>query len=383
MEFGKSDDRDRTVLHTRVVTGSGGGPDKTILNSPRYLNGHGYRCICAFMHHPDDEGFGSIRQRAAEAEAPIVSVADRGPWDVGIVSRLVKLCREERVDIWHGHDYKSNLLGIIVRRFHPMKLVTTVHGWVRFTSRTPLYYWIDRRCLPRYDAVICVSEDLERACSEIGVRSDRLHLVHNAIDTERFRRVESVRDAKRRLGFDPERILIGAVGRLSPEKGFDLLIRVVDRLVREGENVELAIIGDGDHRASLEAQVRDLPDAGRVRLHGFRSDVRDCYQAMDVFALSSLREGLPNVVLEAMALEVPVAATRVAGMPGLIQDDQNGLLANPACETSLSSALQRLVKDSDLRRRLGAAGRVTVTERYSFARRMDSMREIYSDVMQR
>src|SRR5438132_9201576 len=94
------------VLETRVVCGSGGGPDKTILNSPRYLWSAGYRTVCAYLHPPGDPGFDELRRKADAAGAPLVSVPDRGPWDWRVVSQYLALCRRERVRIWHGHDYK-------------------------------------------------------------------------------------------------------------------------------------------------------------------------------------------------------------------------------------------------------------------------------------
>src|SRR6516164_6815226 len=179
------------VLHTRVVAGSGGGPDKTILNSPRFLVGTGYRALCAYMHPPGDPGFDKLQARARLWQAPLLSVPDRGPLDWRVLPLLLAICRRERVTIWHGHDYKSNALGLLVRRFWPMRLVTTVHGWVHHTARTPLYYALDRLCLPRYEKVVCVSDDLVRACRGVGVRAERCLLVENGIDTDEFRRRRS------------------------------------------------------------------------------------------------------------------------------------------------------------------------------------------------
>ena len=164
------------VLDVRVVTGTGGGPDKTILNSPRFLEPLGYRNICAYIHPSEDPGFDTLRRKAANWGAPLLSVPDRGPVDWRVLSQLLKICREQRVTIWHGHEYKSNFLGLILRRFWPMRLVTTVHGWVKHTRRTPLYYAIDRACLPRYESVICVSQDLYSLCLKYGVRRGSLRL---------------------------------------------------------------------------------------------------------------------------------------------------------------------------------------------------------------
>ncbi len=369
------------VLDVRVVSGSGGGPDKTILNQPRFLAPAGYRNLCAYMHPPDDPGFEQLRAKARAWQAPLISVPDRGPLDWRVVPALLRVCRRERVRIWHGHDYKSNALGLLLRRFWPMRLVTTVHGWVKHTRRTPLYYRIDRFCLPRYEAVVCVSPDLEQECRALGVPAERCALIENGIDVEEFSRRRTVEEAKAEQGIAAGRLVVGAVGRLSPEKGFDLLIRAADRLLRDGLDLELLIVGDGDEQPRLRALIDELGRGDRIRLLGYRADLRGLYEAMDLFALSSLREGLPNVLLEAMALEVPVAATRIAGVPRLIADGVNGLLVNPGSAEELSAALGRLLGDADLRRRLRRAGRETIETRYSFAARMDRMRAIYDTLL--
>ena len=102
------------VLETRVVAGSGGGPDKTILNSPRFLAESGYRTLCVYLHPPGDPGFEQLRQKAQRWQAPLVSIPDRSLWDWKVVPLLLNVCRRERVSIWHGHDYKTNLLGLLL-----------------------------------------------------------------------------------------------------------------------------------------------------------------------------------------------------------------------------------------------------------------------------
>ncbi|HTU91893.1 MAG TPA: hypothetical protein VMF69_17560, partial [Gemmataceae bacterium] len=103
------------VLDARVVSGAGGGPDKTILNSPRFLATAGYRNLCTYLHPPDDPGFEQLRKRARIAEAPLLAIPDSGPWDWRVPGRMLEICRRERVAIWHGHDYKSNALGLLLR----------------------------------------------------------------------------------------------------------------------------------------------------------------------------------------------------------------------------------------------------------------------------
>src|SRR5262249_40186254 len=161
-----------------------------------------------------------LEHKAQRWQAPLLSIPDEGPLDWHVIPRMLNLCRKHKVAIWHGHDYKSNLLGLILRRFWPMHLLTTVHGWVHHTGRTPLYYASDRFCLPRYERVLAVSEDLRQRCLECDVRPERCILVENAIDTEEFIRKSSRSEAKTNRGLSRDAIVIGAVGRLSPEKGF-------------------------------------------------------------------------------------------------------------------------------------------------------------------
>ena len=369
------------VLDTRVVTGSGGGPDKTLLNSPRFFEPLGYRMICAYLHPPDDPGFEVIRANAARYNAPLISIPDRGPWDWRVITELLALCRGEKVAVWHGHDYKTNALGLLLKRFYKMRLVTTVHGWVQHTARTPLYYKIDQRCLPHYERVICVSHDLFETCLECGVPVKNLVLVENAIDAEDYRRTRSVLEAKTALGFPQSRFLIGAVGRLSDEKGFDLLIRSLGELAKMGEDVQLVILGEGGERANLEKLVAQLGLQDRVTLPGWQTDVRGYFEAMDAFALSSHREGLPNVLLEAMALEVPVVATRVNGVPRLVQDGRNGFLVEPGNVEALTTALLGLVRNEGLQELFRAAGRKTVEGRYSFPARIQKLKQIYDELL--
>jgi glycosyltransferase involved in cell wall biosynthesis len=175
--------------------------------------------------------------------------------------------------------------------------------------------------------------------------------------------------------------MIGAVGRLSHEKGFDILLDAVALLLSEGRDVGLAIAGDGPAGEALQQRAAALGLADRVRWLGFQQDLVPLYEAMDVYALSSRREGLPNVLLEAMSLEAPVVATRVAGVPRLIDDGVNGLLTPIGDARALADAIARLLGDAPLRQRLAAAGRQTIVERYSFSARMAKIAALYDEVL--
>ncbi len=360
----------KTVLHVRIVSGRGGGPEKTILNSARFLEGTAYRSIAVYLHAPGDPGIEDLAAKAREKDSPFVALTDEKLIDFGTLKALRELCQRENVTIWHGHDYKSNLYGWMLRKKCGLQLVTTVHGWVKHTRKTPIYFAVDRWCIRRYEQVVCVSRDLEAKCAEFGVKRDRLHHIANAIDTDEFKqRPKPERES--------DRIVIGAVGRLSDEKGFDLLISAVAQLVSEGLNLELRIAGEGDEREALVEHARESNLADRVKLLGFESDTAALFASFDLFCLSSLREGLPNVVLEAMAMEIPVLATRCGGMESFASDREEALLCGAGSTRALTDGLRELAGDAKLQAALAKTARARIERDFSFAARMQRMTKIY------
>jgi glycosyltransferase involved in cell wall biosynthesis len=366
-----------TVLHTRIVTGSGGGPEKTILNSPRFLRGTRYRELACYLRRPADPGFAALRAGAAEKECPLIEIDDHGPLDFGVLRRLAAVARRHDVRVWHGHDYKTNLFGLLLRPRLGFRLVTTVHGWVSRSARERLYYAVDRATLRFYDQVVAVSDDLFARCAAAGVAADRLHLLENGIDTDAFRRSVSAAAAPLRQGVPPGRLVVGGIGRLAPEKGFDHLIAATRRLLDAGVDLELWIAGEGTERPRLAALAAASGHGDRIRLLGFQPDPRRVLEACDIFCLSSLREGLPNVVLEAMAMTLPVLATSCGGLAAFGRDGEDMLLVPPGDVGPLAAGLRRLAHDAALRRRLAAAARRRVESECSFRRRMERMAAVY------
>lgn len=374
MSAGAETDERVHVLHVRIATGTGGGPEKTILASPRWLAGSGYRASALYLHPPGDPGFEVLRRRAAEQHCPLTGLPERWPLDPRTLFKLARHCRRERVVIWHGHDYKSNLFGLLLRRWCGLRLVTTVHGWVRHTRRTPLYYAVDRFAIRRYERAICVSADLERELLSLGLPRERVVHVPNAIDTEHFRRRAP------RPPLEGRPLVVGAVGRLSEEKGFLHLIEAVERLREEGLDLELRIAGEGELEEPLRARLSASPHRRRLALLGFVEDTRALFESFDLFCLSSLREGLPNVVLEAMAMEVPVVATRSGGIEAFARDGEDALLCAPGSSGALADALRRAATDAALRARLAAQARAKVERGHSFAARMRRIAAIYDEL---
>jgi len=369
------------MLHLRVVAGTGGGPEKTILNSPRFIRRHGFEAHVVYLCPPHDSVANSLQERALDADCPLTVLPDRGPFDWRILRSLLKICREKKIQLLQTHDYKSNALGLILRRFHRCSMVSMLHGWTDMSGRMPLYKKVDQWCLPRYQSLICVSADLVEECKRLLIPDSKIHLVHNGIDVDQFQRSLSTEQAKKEIGARDRRFLIGSVGRLSPEKGFVELIRAVHSLQAESIPLDLWIAGDGPQRTELEKLIVDLGLQDSVKLLGQLKDTITFYQAMDLFVLNSIREGLPNVLLEAMALGTPVVATAIAGIPSLVLDGICGRLIAPQNDAELRNAIRDAIHENDKTAQMARAARMRIEEEFSFAVRMEKIARIYENVI--
>ncbi len=366
------------VLHVRVVTGAGGGPEKTILNTPRFYRGTGYEGVCAYLHPPGDPGFEVLQARAQQTGAELLSIPDRGLTDFSVVKKLIEICRQRQVRIWHGHDYKSDALGLLVQKFHPMQLVTTVHGWVDHSAKAKLYRRIDLKCLRHYERVICVSETLLADCLQAGVPVEKLSLIENGIVLDDYRP-----EAASPISATKDVPIVGAVGRLSPEKGFDVLIRAFDQVLATGTPAKLVIAGEGPLKEELQKLIVELGREDSIKLLGHVPDSRTVFNALDVFVLSSRREGLPNVLLEAMASRVPTIATPVGGVPNVVTHEQDALLVPVDNVDEMAVALTRLLNNESLQQELAHNAYRTVADRFSFDLRMQKFVALYDQLLDR
>lgn len=365
-----------TILHARVVAGAGGGPDKTILRSAARIDREQYRMACAYLHPVGNSGIATLRSVAARFDMPMYTIPERGPIDLRSARLLHDLCKRLHVDIWHAHDYKTDILGQLIRRWHPMKLVTTMHGFTGETWRTRLYAKLSHRALRRYDRVLAVSPPLMRHAAEHGVHPDTLRHVPNGIDLQEFKRKQPREQAKHTIGLTNDEHALAIVGRFSIEKGIDRALRMFVTLHRQRPQTRLHLIGDGPQRSELEQLAKQLGLASHIHWWGWQRDTRPILEAMDTLLLPSRTEGLPNVILEAMALGLPIAATPVGAVPEVLQYGDCGVLLTGEAE-AWGDQLLPLIDQSRVRDRLLADAWIRVNEQYAFAKRMQRVASIY------
>jgi glycosyltransferase involved in cell wall biosynthesis len=363
------------VLHVRVIANSGGGPDKTIIRSGQYLDPMRYHMQTAYIYPSGSKDFQTFKKQAVKHRCQLIEIPESGPFDFSTYKSLLKICQDQKIDIWHGHDYKSNLLGLLIARKCPrLKLVTTVHGWTGETWRTKLYTHVDHYCLKRYDEVVVVSPKLYEHCRDtLKIDSSKLTYIPNAIRPEEYPQTHTQNEARKELDFQTGRKVIGVVGRLSIEKGVDRAIDMIAKL----PGCELHLIGDGPERKNLEKQAVDLGIADRVRFWGWQTASQMFYQSMDMLLLPSHTEGLPNVVLEAMTMTIPVAATDVGGVRDLLDDGRCGMILPTEQPAAWANMIQNFLADEDQLQQTALLARQRILTHFTFESRMQRMMRVY------
>lgn len=369
------------VLELRSVWGTGGGPEKTILLGAARSNPSRYAVTVCYIRDARDTVF-SIDKKAGDLPIDYVEVIERHSFDRSIWPVLRRLVRNRHIDIVHAHDYKTDLLAWLLYRAEGVIPLATAHGWAGHSLRERLlYHRMDKQILRFFPKVITVSEDMRQELVRSGAKPGSVQTVLNGIDHTRFHRNRSRETQIRQLlAIADDDVVIGAVGRLETEKRFDLLIDAFASLRAAQPGLRLLIVGEGSLRPMLEAQIARLGLGGVCRLLGQRSDVVDLHHAFNVFVQSSVNEGAPNAVLEAMALETPVVATAVGGTAQLVRAEIDGLLVAAGNIDALAAAINRVVTDEQAAAVRVASARHRVETELSFDARMATLEAVYAEL---
>lgn len=307
--------------------------------------------------------------------------------DLRCLWRLTRYLRRERAQIVHTHSSKAGMVGRWAARLAGVPVIVhTVHGWGHHDRQHPLvrnfYIWLEKRTLPITDRLIVVSErDIEKGVQD-GIGTPHSYtVIRSGIELERFGHPQVPRaEMRASLGIPADAPLIGSVTRLSAQKAPLDFVRAAGRVAQIHPEVHFVMVGDGPLRPHVEALAAELGIAERLVLTGLRRDVPELLATFDIFVLSSLWEGLPRVLPQAMATALPVVATAIDGNAEIVRDGVNGLLTPPGDPPALADALLRLLADPDLARRMGEAGRAGVDE-FGAVRMVEQIAELYRHLL--
>lgn len=302
---------------------------------------------------------GSLLFKSQNVRVPARKVRIINSGDLRAIFQICRICRQEKIGVIianHGREYWPASVSAILLGLRIFFIRHQVDR-VRRTTR-----WLIAR---HVDGVIAVSEAVRQALLRSGIPSGKIQVIHNSIALAEFEPAKIRReDVRTEFGFRPGDIVVGTVAKLHHGKGVFELLRAISLLA--DDRIKLLFVGDGPDRTALERDARKLAIAERVVFAGIRRDMDRVYASIDIFILASTcEEAFGMVVIEAMSMEKPVIATKVGGIPEIIQDGINGVLVPPYDVPALAHAISRYIDDGNFSREMGLEGRKTVENKFS------------------
>lgn len=319
----------------------------------------------------------ALGAKVADIGIAVEPIAVRSEVDFGGIRNVYRYLKSGGFDILHTHTSHAHGAAAVARAFLTRTRLV-VHRRVDFRPGRDLVNRIKYRRLP--DKYIAISREIARILGEAGVAADKIEVIHSAVTP--LAHVESAYEEVRAEHHLPkDAILVGNVANLSDHKGHTYLIQAADILRQNRRDVYVLIVGRGELEEKLKRQVADLKLEKRVLFAGFREDVSRCLSAFDVFAMTSHTEGLCTSILDAMSIGVPVVATRAGGIPEIVADGENGLLAENRDPISIAERIVTMINDPDAAARYVAAGKRTVVERFGVDRMVDQTLGVYERLL--
>ena len=360
------------ILHTESSQGLG-GQEYRVLAEAQAMNRRGHEVVIAA---PENSQLAKLaRDGGLQCEAIPIGISGWGR----LVPLFIKLLLKHQIQIVHTHGSQDSWTASLAGRLSSSRpvIIRTRH------KSTPISVSFRHDVLYRYlpHAVTTTGEAVRQ---QLIVRNhlnpDAVISIPTGVDMQKFQPGTSGVALKNSLGIQVGQPVIGTVSFLRPEKGLDVLIDAVSLLQKEFSNVGCLIVGTGQGHQKLLAQIRQNNLDEIVILAGFRKDIPELLETMDVFALPSLEEGMPQSLLQALAMERAVVASSVGGIPEIVRDRQTGYLVPPKDPGALAEKIGILLRDPVQRKIFGQAGRCAIADNYSLEAMLQKTEQLYSQL---
>ena len=307
--------------------------------------------------------------------------------------KILQYAKSNGFDLLHSHGYKGNVaFGFMPRKFRKIPLVSTAHGWTstKGLTKNRIYEWLDTLSFKLIDAVVLVSNAKKSHPRLKSLNGNNIHVILNGIQISdnqfdqspiQFNNSTNHRFEKEIVDFCSQGFTIGSIGRLSHEKGYKYLIEALALLIKKGIDVRLIIIGEGDERDYLEGLIAKAELSDRVLMPGYQKNAKKYIPFFNVFVISSLTEGLPITLLEAMQARVPVVATNVGGIPDVLQNGDAGLLVKPCNPDALAEEITKIHNNGKFAQKLVEAVYQRVITNYSSKAMAQKYLDLYAQIL--
>lgn len=367
------------IMHLRSSSAGFYGAEGIILELCKNIDKEKFNCCLACFKDPRLHKISLIEEaQKNNLRTEVINLAFR--FDIFAIVKLKGLLAKYNIDILHCHDYKANLIGFLASRFKRVNLVTTLHGWTKANLKVRCYEYLDAIIMKNFNKIIVVSNQIREDLLKKNFTEQKIIVIHNAVDVSYFgQKTDDALRYKEKFGISGNCRIIGTVGRLSSEKGQKYLIEAAEEVLRIFPEVVFLLVGDGAEGKMLKNIVYAKGLEKHIAFAGFCpvQEMKNMYSLMDIFILPSLTEGISLVLLEAMAMGIPVIATKVGGTNEIIEHGRTGYLIPPADKQAISEAIINLLNDEITAQSIAKAGQDRVKKEFSVNRMVKEIEEAY------
>ncbi len=378
MDQGRGDNSTTPIRLALVITElAPGGAERCLANLASLIDRSRFDPVVYSLRPPPGEGKDQLVEQLAAANVPVRFADLRSKWQAPLaIGRLARLMRDQQPQIVQNFLFHANVVGTLAAR--RLKVPHVLMG-MRVADPRRSRAWVERRLAHRASKVVCVSQSVADFCARQGFPPEKLTVIPNGVDTARFASATPIDLTT--LGLAPGRRAIVFIGRLHVQKDLHELIAVAPELLAQLPNHDLLIVGDGSQRDALERLAGELGIGSRVHFVGWQADVPAILAAAEMLVLPSRWEGMPNVVLEAMAAGKAVVATAAEGVLELLGERASEQVAPLGGMQTFCERILQIAQDSQLAAKLGQTNQQRVLEEFSLQRMVDKYERVFGDLV--
>ena len=303
--------------------------------------------------------------------------------------QIYRLIKEKRFDIVHSHTSVGGLIGRIAGKLAGVPVVIwSIHGFASHEGQNRFkkyFFLLIEKLLDKFtDHYVAVSEALKKEGIQNRIlTSNKITVIHNGIELRNYNKNFNVIQKKKELGIEMSRTIIGTVTRFEPQKAIHDFLVSVSYVKKTYPDIKVVIAGDGPLRREIEKLINDLKLNDNITLLGWRNDVPEILAVLDIFCQSSLWEGCPMVLLEAMAVGKPIIATNVGGVKEIVEDDNTGILVPPADPKAMGDAIVKLMNNKEKTMKMGMNGRRRAESFFNVDLMLIKYERLYQELLKR
>ncbi len=356
------------------------GPGRTILQCADMMDEEKCKIVIGGFSGDSHNDHAYIK-KAKQLSLDIVTIEEKRSFDWGVIKKIKQTVEEKSIDIIHTHDFRSNIYGLVCAKSLGLPLVSTCHGWISNNLKGQIYTKIDRYLLRYHDKIITVSELMKKQLVQGGIDPNIIKVINNALVIEDYVIDKENRRFRDEFKIPHNKTVVANIGRLSIEKGQENYLKAAKSICETNSDFVFLIIGIGPEYENLVNMAKELQISDKVIFTGYREDMVNIYNGVDLVVQSSSTEGMPNVILESLLMEIPVIATDVGGTSQIVDHNLTGFLIEANNVESLKNAMTEYVKNKSHFSKMARLGRENIKLNYNQDNRVNKLYDVYHEIV--